>query len=376
MPRAHLLPTIFLFTACPAHVVHDDPLAAGTTHDDPGPDPPTPTSPTPTTPTTSFDPTTGESPTTGDASTTDTWGTTAPDTTTTTPGDDTTGAPASCGNSEVDPGEQCDEGHGNNSDSTSLCTLHCQLNVCGDGLVHVGVEACDDGVDNSDFLYDGCSTTCTRTKFCGDGEVNGPEECDRGELNGTDDKDADAVPCSASCTHASLLVFLSSVTYGVHELGGGAYQADGRCRDLAAAAMLPNHQNFKAWISDKFSYPAYRFNPTPDLPYALKSGLRIADDYAQLTTSGPLTGITLTETGVTIYDARVWTDTKTDGNVFDDTLACDNWTSNSFAKKASVGRSGVDKANLAEWNKWKSGQWTTHVNLGCDNEYHIYCFEQ
>ncbi|HEY0138884.1 MAG TPA: hypothetical protein VGB85_32585, partial [Nannocystis sp.] len=281
------------------------------------------------------------------------------------------------GNGELDPGEQCDKGHGNNSDSTSYCTLHCQVAVCGDGLVHVGVEACDHGIDNNDFLYDACGTDCARTKFCGDGEVNGPEECDRGEANGSDDKDADSVPCSASCTHASLLVFLSSVTYTVYELGGSAYEADGRCRDLAEAGMLANHQNFKAWISDKFSSPFDRFTPTPGLPNALKNGLRVADDHAQQITTGPLTGITITEKGETIYNAKVWTDTKPDGTVFDPTLACENWTTNSALKKARVGRSGVDKADLAEWNKFKSEQqWTTYLTLGCHSKYHLYCFEQ
>lgn len=28
--------------------------------------------------------------------------------------------------------------------------MHCQINVCGDGLVYEGVEQCDDGESNKD----------------------------------------------------------------------------------------------------------------------------------------------------------------------------------------------------------------------------------
>ncbi|HEY0137807.1 MAG TPA: hypothetical protein VGB85_27165, partial [Nannocystis sp.] len=227
---------MLLWTSCSASPVVDAPATDGTTgHEPTSADPPG------MTPTSSAQPTTAASSSTSS-------GSTAADTTTTTtePQADTTGttgAPAGCGDGEVGPGEACDDGLMNSDEGA--CTLHCQENTCGDGLVHVGVEACDHGVDNSDFVYNGCSTQCARTMFCGDGQVNGPEECDRGEKNGTGDKDADAVPCSVSCNFESLLVFLSSRTYTVAELGGSAAAADERCEELAAAAMLPNHMKFR-----------------------------------------------------------------------------------------------------------------------------------
>jgi len=375
MHHAHRLPHLILLslTACPASAVVDDPqVDATTTHDLTGLDPPGPT------PTTTDDPTT----TTSSSSTADITTTTADTTTGTTAATtaatmDTTGAPAGCGDGEVGPGEACDLGSENNSD-LGPCTLHCQENVCGDGLVHLGVEACDDGVDNSDFFYGGCGTQCEFTSYCGDGQVNGPEECDRGEKNGTGDKDADAVPCSATCNFQSLLVFLSSRTYTVPELGGGASQADLRCEELAAAAMLPNHMKFLAWISDKNSSPATRFSPpVPGLAYALKNGLRVADDRTQLLTSGPLTGITITETGATIYKAWVWTNTKQAGTLLDDTLDCEDWTSESALTEARVGLSGFDKQDVDAWKKWKSQQqWTSAFTLPCNKAYHIYCVEQ
>jgi fibro-slime domain-containing protein len=51
--------------------------------------------------------------------------------------------------------------------------------VCGDGVVTPD-EECDDGTNNADDAYNGCTTTCERSAFCGDGTVNGPEACDDG----------------------------------------------------------------------------------------------------------------------------------------------------------------------------------------------------
>jgi len=373
MLHRFLAPTLLLLASCPASAVSpDEPATSSTTDDLTAADPPDTTPTTGATAMTSDAPGSGESTTTVD-DTTDT--TSQPEGSTGSTGG--SGGSGGCGDGELDPGETCDEGHGTNS-NFGACLLSCQRNVCGDGYVELGVEFCDNANDNNDFLYDACSTRCTRTSYCGDGELNGPEECDRGKNNGTNDKDADAVPCSSSCTLDASLVFLSSRTYTVFELGGGAYEADMRCEELAAAAMLPNHKNFRAWISDQFSSPFDRFSePVPGLAYALKNGLRVADDRAQLLATGPLTGITITETGATIYKAFVWTATKPNGTLFDDTLDCENWKSNSPLKKARVGFSGVDKQDVDAWNKWKSEQqWTSALTMSCDGFYHIYCVEQ
>ena len=39
--------------------------------------------------------------------------------------------------------EECDEGPEN--DYAAACFSSCMRNVCGDGLVHDGIEECDDG---------------------------------------------------------------------------------------------------------------------------------------------------------------------------------------------------------------------------------------
>ena len=51
--------------------------------------------------------------------------------------------------------------------------------TCGDSVV-TGTEECDNGKDNADDTYGGCTTQCKFGPFCGDGATNGPEECDDG----------------------------------------------------------------------------------------------------------------------------------------------------------------------------------------------------
>jgi cysteine-rich repeat protein len=121
--------------------------------------------------------------TTGDTTTAET--TTAESTTATptTTGDtvaDSTGPGELCGNGEVDEGEECDLAAGN-ADSAG-CTSDCRLAYCGDALVYVGREQCDDG--NTDDT-DTCLGTCVEAS-CGDGHVQvGREQCDGDVENGT-----------------------------------------------------------------------------------------------------------------------------------------------------------------------------------------------
>jgi cysteine-rich repeat protein len=45
-----------------------------------------------------------------------------------------------CGDGFLGTGEQCDDG---NNDDNDECTNSCQFAMCGDGIVHNGVEECD-----------------------------------------------------------------------------------------------------------------------------------------------------------------------------------------------------------------------------------------
>jgi len=102
-----------------------------------------------------------------------------------------------CGNSQVESGEQCDDGNTTDGDGCSAnCTFETVEGVCGDGVIDAG-EECDDGNATSG---DGCSATCTTetTPVCGNEVVEGDEECDDGNT-------MDGDGCSANCTIESTI---------------------------------------------------------------------------------------------------------------------------------------------------------------------------
>jgi cysteine-rich repeat protein len=94
-----------------------------------------------------------------------------------------------CGDGIVQPGESCDDG---NADGGDACRPDCVEAICGDGVLWRGVESCDDGntVDT-----DACRNSCVRAR-CGDGVLQSGEACDDGNTVDTD-------ACSNLCVVAS-----------------------------------------------------------------------------------------------------------------------------------------------------------------------------
>lgn len=92
-----------------------------------------------------------------------------------------------CGDGIVNLGvEQCDDGNQNNTD---FCKNDCKTAVCGDGVVYPFTEACDDG---NKIDGDACKNNCA-PNWCGDKVVYlGVEQCDDGNINNNDG-------CSGSC---------------------------------------------------------------------------------------------------------------------------------------------------------------------------------
>src|SRR5690349_14068219 len=60
-----------------------------------------------------------------------------------------------CGDAVADLGEECDDGNESDSDA---CRIGCALNVCGDGVIYIGVEQCDDGSEPRAGV--GCGANC------------------------------------------------------------------------------------------------------------------------------------------------------------------------------------------------------------------------
>ena len=91
-------------------------------------------------------------------------------------------SPIICGNGNVDPGEECDDGNLINGDG---CSSVCIIEFCGDGILQQGLgEQCDDG---NNLPGDGCNANCI-IEFCGDGIVQQGlgEQCDDGNANNND----------------------------------------------------------------------------------------------------------------------------------------------------------------------------------------------
>jgi hypothetical protein len=128
-----------------------------------------------------------------------------------------------CGDTAINGTEQCDDGNVNDSDA---CLSTCQSNACGDGFVRypngsgVGTN-CDEGQENSAYcdydtecgtvcLPEACGDACTVAdgiaQYCGDGIINGDEECDLGQSNCQSNTSAlpssESVPpcCDDACT--------------------------------------------------------------------------------------------------------------------------------------------------------------------------------
>ncbi len=98
-----------------------------------------------------------------------------------------------CGNGVIDPemGEECDEGAGNGE---GACSIDCRERGCGDGVVD-GAEQCDRGAENSN---EGTCTLFCALAMCGDGFVAADEEqCDDGVDN--KDKPDGMGGCSTDC---------------------------------------------------------------------------------------------------------------------------------------------------------------------------------
>jgi fibro-slime domain-containing protein len=97
--------------------------------------------------------------------------------------------PRSCGDGHVDSafGEQCDNGPANSDDAYEGCTTKCTFGPsCGDGIVN-GTEQCDDGVNTAKYGdTKGCGPGCLKPHYCGDGHWDNlfGEECDNGVTNG------------------------------------------------------------------------------------------------------------------------------------------------------------------------------------------------
>ena len=240
---------------------------------------------------------------------------------------------------DCDPGQRCVSGD-------CVCdATSCQGGCCnGRTCVPIGEQSngrCGTGTSGAACVecpaIQECGAGVCRNRACGDGG-----------------------PC---------LVFLSSSQHNGNL--GGLAGADATCRNLAAAAGLPRANFFLAWLSDGSTSPATRFPTRSTGPYRLVNGTTIANDWSDLTDGTLAAPINVTEAGVAVGTAAVWTHTRTDGTAGGDAnVNCSNWTSTSGG-----GDIGIYNPTTAEWTAAASGG----VGIGCtagNGNLRLYCFQQ
>ncbi len=289
--------------------------------------------------------------------------------------DTDTGGPL-CGNGVMDGEEECDDGVTGNDDSR-FCKADCTLNICGDGDLFVGWELCDEGTANSDEYGSLCGAQCKPASRCGDHIVQPAfETCDLGLDNGGLIGDEQGILCDASCRAQQLRAFVTNDAFDGNL--GGLFGADLKCEAAASAAGLADPKRFHAYLSTGKVDAKDRFAEVPvALPYVFVTGKKFASSFAALSQDGPLgEGISVAETGVTLYKKLVATNTAPGGLSFSPDQDCQGWTSADGAFWARVGLNALP-AKAPDADAWKTEMWWTGVSSWrCDKvSLHLYCLE-
>jgi cysteine-rich repeat protein len=201
-------------------------------------------------------------------------------------------------------------------------------------------------------------TTDTDGPLCGDGNVDPGETCDDGNM-------VDDDSCSNACEWASRIVFITSSVHA-GDLGGLA-GADALCNTLAGAAELPG--TYMAWLSTAEGSPATRFTQS-SVPYVTTLGIKVADDWADLSDGSLDQIVAATESGGPIPNAdyscngtarQSWTGTNPDGTPTANN--CDGFTTT-----AGLGAIGRNSSTM---------QWSLcNPMVTCAVTAPIYCFQQ
>ena len=168
--------------------------------------------------------------------------------------------------------------------------------------------------------------------------------------------------------------------------------ADQHCQALAQQAGRPG--TYKAWLSGRVDTGA---GPLPhgvvdrfvqsSGPYVLVNGVKVANNWADLTDGTLAHAIDLTEQGTPVgFEARVWTNTTTSGHAWDNGRQCAAgissdehgvWTWTCGAPGWTAGDCRFQSGKYGDAHS-SSGSWTGTVtsNTSCDQALRLYCFQQ
>jgi cysteine-rich repeat protein len=188
------------------------------------------------------------------------------------------------------------------------------------------------------------------------------ENCDDSNLDEGDG-------CSSTCK-AHKIVFATSATFDGNL--GGLAGGDAKCQALAVAAGLKG--TYRVWAADVTGTPLTRFTKS-NIPYARRDGVLVANNFADLIDGTLLAPINLSESkGSPGFDANVcngfkgltFTNTVSDGTLFNALTSCNSWTSN--AANAITGGGHWSETNT-NWTGFVCSQF-------CNWKKALYCFQQ
>lgn len=221
-------------------------------------------------------------------------------------------------------------------------------------------------------------TTLDVVAACGNGSIDGDEQCDDGSMNGVPIKSEQPAECTSNCTIGILRAFVTSQSYK-GDLGG-IYGGDQKCQDSAKEAKLRRPENFIAWLAGPGED-----NITPDLgscniPYYQMNDIILAADANSLISIAPQDEshfLYITENKKKeATEFNVWSCISAQGTRACDAeqKSCAEWTSSGM-QDGGIGRAGSESLDKACPGK-ESGTWTNCNSLSCKDTAHLYCFEK
>lgn len=257
--------------------------------------------------------------------------------------------------------------------------------VCGDGEVSSGEDCENDigvvctpeyGIDKT-CTY--CDTDCkwktiTTSTYCGDGIINGPEQCEGDNLDGATCQSIGFGGGTLSCSPSTCLfdnsscyplgtMFATSTKYYGNAVGG-ITGADAKCQARATAASLPG-----TWIALISSSASNIKDRLPDIIYTRMDGILIAENKADLFDgylNGPLLDpypINIDESGAILpITEYAWTGSDIHGIATSNT--CSNWVGSGYGTRGM--------ANAID-NLWIYTVGTGSYNNCATNTFHLYC---
>lgn len=204
------------------------------------------------------------------------------------------------------------------------------------------------------------ATATSPPTVCGDGLVEGDEECDD-----ADDDDLDE--CSNDCARA-WTIFVTSESMWSGKING-LYGADTRCRNRAGNGGLPRHLSYKALLSDSTTDAADRLHRARGW-YRLVNGLPVARGWQALVVEPQLINPVNVDEFSQTSESDVWTGTLPGGFAVPDAEHCADWTSDSLLKKGHYGKSAKTDAGWLFWPNEVTNP------TACNPHSALYCIEQ